>query len=57
MLEVGPGSAAQRTCTSYDVELEALVAVIQAETEKGLLVLFDSTSPVDAALSFAAAHD
>jgi hypothetical protein len=57
MLPVGPGSSAQRVCTSYDVELEAQVCVVQSEKERNLFVVYDATSPVDAALSFSMKHN
>jgi hypothetical protein len=54
---LSPGSTAERTCTSYDVELEAQVVAADCEMPKNFSVIFDATSPVDAALSFASAHN
>jgi hypothetical protein len=41
----------------YDVELEAQITATTAESESATVILSDATSPVDAALSFATAHD
>jgi len=46
-----------RTCSSYDVETAAHTTVAHREREEKYMVLFDSSSPVDSAISFSDQHD
>jgi hypothetical protein len=52
-----PYGSYSRPACSFDAELKAQTVAIEAESEEGAVVLFDATSPVDAAMSFARAHD
>ena len=46
-----------RTCSFYDVEMAAHTTVAHREREEKYMVLFDSSSPVDSAISFSDRHD
>jgi hypothetical protein len=50
-------SSVSRAVSSYDAEAMAQVAVLEADNSPSLLVVFDATSPLDSAFSFAGAHE
>jgi hypothetical protein len=56
-LALRPGGSYSRAACSFDAELKAQTVAIEAESDECVVVLFDATSPVDAAMSFARAHD
>jgi hypothetical protein len=55
--QVVNGGTQARATSSFDVELKAQTTAVENETEEGVVILFDATSPIGAAMSFARAHD
>jgi hypothetical protein len=57
MRQIVNGGTHDRAARGFDAELKAQTAAVESEIEEGVVILFDATSPIGAAMSFARAHD